>query len=111
MGAFRKWLAKFSKKEKEITPEPIAQDSLPDQHTSFERLAYSMPVASVQEMAEQVFVLPKPAPGVVPEGGSMATDSMMTSVYSQLSSGATFSEGLQFLGYPYLSELSQRPVS
>lgn len=109
MGAFRKWLAKFSKKEKEITPEPIAQDSLPDQHTSFERLAYSMPVASVQEMAEQVFVLPKPAPGVVPKGGSMAMDSMMTSVYSQLSSGATFSEGLQFLGYPYLSELSQRP--
>lgn len=107
MGLFSKWFTKKSKQEE--SPVVVAEDSVPKQHIDFERLAYSMPVTYPQDMAEKVFTLPKPAPGVVPKGATLAMDSMMTNVYSQLSSGATFSEGLQFLGYPYLSELSQRP--
>ncbi len=57
----------------------------------------------------ETFSLPRPAPGVVPEGG-MAMDSM-----AQLGEGYNWAiqgmwrEGLGFLGYPYLAELTQRP--
>lgn len=109
MGKFTEWLNKKFGRKAPIAVAVVQDELKPDIHTSFERLAYSMPADSPQEMSAKVYTLPKPAPGVVPRGGTMAMDSMMQSVYSQLSTGATFSEGLQFLGYPYLSELSQRP--
>lgn len=55
------------------------------------------------------FVVPAPAPGVLPAGvATMATDENIkpTFVYA---SGGLQHEGLQFMGYPYLAELSQRP--
>jgi uncharacterized protein len=56
----------------------------------------------------QAFSIPKPPPFVT---GGMAMDSynpQLTGLYQWASSGA-FGEGLGFLGYPYLAELSQRP--
>jgi phage-related protein (TIGR01555 family) len=58
--------------------------------------------------ASTPFQLPKIAPGVTPKGAKMANDSAMIDNY-RWAIGASFSEGQQFLGYPYLSELTQRP--
>ena len=53
-----------------------------------------------------------PPPGVLPEGvPAMAQDSAMGSALGWAGSfgGQVFAEGLEFLGYPYLAELAQRP--
>lgn len=58
--------------------------------------------------AETAFTFPKPAPGVIPESAKLACDSAMSQNYSY-ATNAVLSEGLTFLGYSYLSELTQRP--
>jgi phage-related protein (TIGR01555 family) len=55
-----------------------------------------------------------PPPGVLPEGveaPSMAQDSAMggTLGWAGTFANQVFAEGLEFLGYPYLAELAQRP--
>jgi hypothetical protein len=63
------------------------------------------------------FVLPRPAPGVCPAADSplMAQDayptSQVNSVYSWAGSTehGLWSEGIGFMGYPYLAALAQRP--
>ena len=55
-----------------------------------------------------------PPPGVLPDGvpaPSMAQDSAMGSALGWAGGFANqvFAEGLEFLGYPYLAELAQRP--
>lgn len=60
------------------------------------------------------FSIPKPPPGVIPnDSASMAMDAQPNVVafgaWAGGYYGAAFSEGLEFLGYPYLAELSQRP--
>lgn len=64
-------------------------------------------------MIPNAFRIPKPPPGVIPEGAKLAMDSAPViqanqwagnSIYS-----AAFFNGTTFLGYPYLSELSQIP--
>lgn len=58
---------------------------------------------------DKAFKLPDVLPGVVPAGSAtMATDSDISGAYAWANSGM-FNEGMGFLGYPYLSELSQRP--
>ena len=58
---------------------------------------------------QQTWQMPKPLPGVLPKGATMAMDDA-TSVYSGWAQNySAFAEGQAFLGYPYLSELSQRP--
>jgi len=66
-----------------------------------------------RNMIPNAFRIPKPPPGVVPEGAKLAMDSSpvieanawaANSVYN-----AAFVNGTTFLGYPYLSELSQVP--
>ncbi len=58
--------------------------------------------------------LPRPPPGVVPKGAKrMAMDQGVNWAATQWDAlgplfGSVASEGLQFLGYPYLSELAQR---
>ena len=59
------------------------------------------------------FVAANHPPSVFPEGnGTLAMDSAITTSLNwaaqQVALGA-FEEGLQFLGYPYLAELAQRP--
>jgi phage-related protein (TIGR01555 family) len=60
------------------------------------------------------FKIAVPLPGVLPEGvqaPSMAQDSAMGGALGWAGSFANqvFAEGLEFLGYPYLAELAQRP--
>lgn len=54
--------------------------------------------------------LPKPPPGVVPKDAPlMATDSAIGAAYGWADAANGYvSEGLTWLGYPYLAELSQR---
>jgi len=52
---------------------------------------------------------PKIFPGVIPAAAQMACDATIDESYQWAAENAYFSEGLGFLGYPYLAELAQRP--
>lgn len=55
------------------------------------------------------WTIPEPAPGVMPKGKlAMDWGNQSAGMYAWAMNGA-FSEGVAFLGYPYLSELAQRP--
>jgi phage-related protein (TIGR01555 family) len=83
---------------------------------SFEAISLARQAEALRdptELAERVFSLPQVMPGVVPKRkdtgvSGMAMDSSASANYAILAASATFSEGLQFMGYPYLSELAQR---
>jgi phage-related protein (TIGR01555 family) len=53
----------------------------------------------------------EPPPGVVPKGGkTIAMDDALTApIYGFSNRQGYFGEGLRFMGYPYLAELTQRP--
>jgi len=55
----------------------------------------------------ETYVLPTVAPRVIPAPAKLACDSLMEANYSYASS--QISEGLGFMGYTYLAELTQRP--
>jgi phage-related protein (TIGR01555 family) len=55
------------------------------------------------------FQVAKHPPGVVPERLGMAYDSEIEAVNRWASTERQYSEGLYFLGFPYLAELAQRP--
>lgn len=59
-------------------------------------------------LPEMVFLRPEPMPGVIPNG--MALDSALPSVdqFAAMAMAQVQHEGLGFLGYPYLAQLSQR---
>lgn len=64
------------------------------------------------QLAPQTYVIPRPPPGMaVPTGLAMDESPTLTTAYNwannTLLSGA-FDEGIGFLGYPYLAQLSQR---
>ena len=66
--------------------------------------------AAKEEAPRSVWHLPDVAPNVLPKNAkraSLAMDSWSGSTYGWALNGA-FSEGLEFMGYPYLSELTQR---
>lgn len=66
-----------------------------------------------------VWKIPEAPPGMIPSAGvGMAQDDGITGLYDWASSGAGYAgglaaglygEGLSFMGYPWLAELSQRP--
>ena len=62
---------------------------------------------SATDAARETFKVAKPMPGVVPAGFAM--DSAYDDQYAYAVQNATFAEGISFMGYPYLSELTQRP--
>lgn len=87
-----------------INPEAIAMA----------RQRRNMGQPSVQDMAKVTFSLPSAPPGVIPRDRNktkkkLAMDSAVDSFLSYASLSAVFAEGLQFMGYPYLAELTQRP--
>lgn len=53
--------------------------------------------------------IPRPFPGVVPANASLAMDRDLMSIGEYAMQNGLITEGLTFLGYPYLAELSQRP--
>lgn len=52
--------------------------------------------------------LPQPAPGVIAQDAKLACDAASDAPFRWAMQSA-FAEGLGFLGYPYLAELTQRP--
>lgn len=56
---------------------------------------------------ERQWTLPTPPPNVIPKGEKLAMDSAVSPTLNWALSG-TFAEGLEFMGYPYLAELTQR---
>lgn len=58
------------------------------------------------------FAVYQPPPGVVPAGHKLAMDEALSGALTwatQATISGMWTEGLTFLGYPYLAELSQRP--
>jgi phage-related protein (TIGR01555 family) len=89
-----------------VRVEPVVIAPASDEMKISERalltpLAASAPKASA-------YTLPTAAPGVIPAQAKMACDSAMDANYAYAVDSA-FAEGLGFMGYAYLSELSQRP--
>lgn len=69
-------------------------------------------MAAPRRVAVDAFKLPEfPTRALPPAKQRMAADTAICQNINWAGSiiGASFSEGLQFLGYPYLAELSQRP--
>jgi phage-related protein (TIGR01555 family) len=56
-----------------------------------------------------VFKIYEPPPGVLPKGTKLAMDDVITGQQGWAALSGRFSEGIGFMGYPYLAELSQRP--
>ena len=76
-------------------------------------VAFAMSMARPERTRSvRPFAIPGAAKGVLPEGApDMAADSQIVgaSAWAGGYYGYAFTEGLEFLGYPYLSELAQRP--
>ena len=91
--------------------QPIAVSELakkPGMRVDPTALAYIGGSESNKLTLEQVFALPTPPRGVVPDSAKMAMDSAFD-VAQDYGLSSVFSEGLSFYGYQYLSQLSQRP--
>ncbi len=100
IGRLIQWAMPAQAPEPKKTPRPMI---------NYSHLAGLFgPETSVAEAAKGVYSIPKPAPGVIPQEAKMAVDSAITDSYSYATLGAVFAEGLQFMGYPYLAELTQR---
>jgi phage-related protein (TIGR01555 family) len=85
--------------------EPVAQDSKPGAMKISDMALLTTKGASIPPQV--AYQLPSAAPGVVSQDAKMACDSAMDGNYTYAAQGV-FAEGLGFLGYPYLSELTQR---
>lgn len=69
-------------------------------------------VLAPEDMARTTFQMAKPLPGVLPKGRNpqrIAMDREVDYLYNYAAMGAVYAEGLQFMGYQYLAELTQRP--
>lgn len=62
-----------------------------------------------EKAAVNPFEVPTAMPGVIPERNKMACDGAITSAYAYAGVNGAFAEGLSFLGYAVLSEMTQRP--
>lgn len=61
-----------------------------------------------REAARRVFAPATPPPGVVPEGERLAMDSELDAAAMSSAGFGDYGEGIFWLGYPYLAELTQR---
>lgn len=105
------WFKSFFKAEVPSDPQPIAVSESakkPGMRIDPTALAYIGDPESNKLTLEQVFALPTPPKGVVPDSAKMAMDSAFD-VAQDYGLSSVFSEGLSFYGYQYLSQLSQRP--
>lgn len=87
--------------------QPVAVEEKPQRQISQAALWEAERNNAVTFLPEQTFSRPTPLRGVLPAGMALdslpSMDQVAASAYSQM-----LSEGLGFLGYPYLAELSQR---
>ena len=110
---FRRFLPKnkaqdVTQKASEPGPERI-EKLIKAMHISAEAVAkIRLTSEPAHPTFNSAFELPSIAPGVVPAGEKLALDEYLGQAYEWARAG-NFQEGIGFLGYPYLAELSQRP--
>ncbi|HEY0120637.1 MAG TPA: DUF1073 domain-containing protein [Rhizobium sp.] len=97
-----------------VTAKPaIAADAQPEgvRRPSVSTKALLKSMEKPAKRQARPFTIPNPAPGVLPAGGAtLAMDSQILAAGSWAGGyNQSFTEGLEFLGYPYLAELAQRP--
>lgn len=100
----RRWLGVT-----DATPAPEKKPTLGMQisHTSLG--SFARQELSLEEAEKRQWTIAQPFKGVLPDGKKLAMDSSVTGYYNYaMAGGAIFAEGMEFLGYPYLSELTQR---
>lgn len=89
-------------------PLPKISDALLAQMRSKKR-----ETRNANNIADIPYKIPQIAPGVLPDGVKVAQDSGAFNpemlAWAAASLYGTYAEGLSFMGYPYLSELAQRP--
>lgn len=106
MNRFRNWLRRWLLGTSAAPTSPLTAAARMTMSVRPEAMGRFAAQASA---ASDVYTLPTPAPGVLPDDTmAMDYDPGITSAYSWAGNGA-FSEGIGFMGFPYLSELSQRP--
>lgn len=93
----------------EAAPDLRTARALPQHLVDYHNVAYWPREAKIR-----AYQLPKPLPGVLPKGVKIAQDSAVQEMYNFMASSGyggayAFSEGIGFLGYSYLAELTQRP--
>lgn len=104
----RRLLSLFRRSKPEAAPLPVVAPAAAAPVRQAMRISPDA-LASTAYVRERVaFRLPEAAPGVVPPAEKLAMDSSMDSAYGYAAAGM-ISEGLSFMGYPYLAELTQRP--
>ena len=89
-------------------PIAVVEEPSPDMRISNAVMWEASRHGAPAVMPDRVFQRPAPLPGVLPAG--MALDAALPSVdvLNAYAMEQMFHEGLGFLGYPYLAELSQR---
>lgn len=109
----KRFLAEDSARDKTAT----AVDKKPAMRVSLDALGSArLTREEATQYTRQTFALPEPMKGVLPPRFTSAIRLAQDSEYSNIINAfayatinAAFAEGLQFLGYPYLAELTQRP--
>lgn len=95
----------FSRKARPVViDERAAEQPRPKKRIRPELLARA---GVTSEAVQKPFTMPKPMPGVIPAAARLATDEAMTQPYAAAMEDA-YSEGLVFMGYPALAQLTQR---
>ncbi|MDE2442022.1 MAG: DUF1073 domain-containing protein [Betaproteobacteria bacterium] len=91
-------------------PAPLAAEAVPDRPAFVVKARHFSQAAPKPEAINpwQLPKLPKFAMDAAPRAGMAMDDALQSGIYSYAMQGA-MREGIGFLGFPYLAELSQRP--
>lgn len=102
-------IARFLRWLNASTASYAASPAAPEPETKVNRVSLEEMTMTGAKPVE-TWAVARPAPGVVPKGETaMAMDDAGYSAIAGWAQQGTWAEGLGFLGYPYLAELSQRP--
>lgn len=103
------WLNKLFCKSAPIAAPPVAEQKQGAGAVTQSALDNAA-VTGASVIGLRPWTVPKPLPGVMPQGQQpmMAMDAAANGLYGANSLYSMLSEGLAFLGFPYLSELTQR---
>ena len=82
---------------------PVAPSAKPAMRVSWEALARAK---APEAKPVTPWMVPTPAPGVLPEGAGMAMDSAIGGLYDYAQQMSPYGAGVSFPGYPLLAELS-----
>ncbi|MGF6604941.1 hypothetical protein P3T23_009697, partial [Paraburkholderia sp. GAS448] len=93
---------------KRVEPPAPASGACESPHKSLDIRESALGVIGAPLPRLQAFTLPQAPPGVIARDAKLACDAAVGEPYLWALQGA-FAEGLGFLGYPYLAELTQRP--